>query len=256
MPMTLAQKFFMLYLLSGYGFNLTLVNASGTQVTDAAQAARVCGLPTLGPAGFYIALGVPFPTLADGTGSGDCLAPAAAEDLYRKARIAAGILPAWRAANLTAGQCAAGIVAVEFGNADAGEADHSEQLIEVCGTAPSAAATQTVERLSAAPGTSVRILQTYGPYANPGGHPVLSRWMQGSFPAAIRALYPCACRMTADVAGSCQQASPDGGYSPAPFGTTLGAGMWTGGCATKTCVEAAEVAMRAGLGYSMPVECL
>lgn len=257
--MTIVQRFYALVALIGAGLSsLTMVNGSGAVVTDAAQAIRICGLPSIGPAAFYTALGIPQPTLANGTGSGDCLTPYQAEEAVRRARIAATVLPAWRAATLGAGQCAAGIVAVEMGDADAGEPGLSEQLIEVCGPAPSAASTATIEQLRGLPGTSVRIMHTFGPYPNPGGHPVISRWLQGNFPAAIRTLYTCACRKRADVAGTCQAtAGPDGGTAAAPFGTTLAAGTWSGaGCATKTCVEAAEVASRAGLGYSMPPECL
>jgi hypothetical protein len=253
--MTFAQRFVALYALLAGGVGIYMVNGAGTTVTDATQAVRVCGLPSIGPAAFYAAIGIPLPTLPDGTGSGDCLDPYSAEELVRRARIAAQVMPAWRGAGLSASQCAAGIVAVELGDADAGEPDRSEQLIEVCGPAPSAASTQTIEQLRGLPGTSVRILSTYGPYTNPGGHPVLSRWMQGSFPAQIRTLYPCACRMTSDVAGSCQQLGGADGGIAAPFGVALTAALWSGGCATKTCLEAAEVANRAGLGYSMPAEC-
>jgi hypothetical protein len=254
------SRYAALLLLAGAGVGLYLVNSSGAPTADPAQAARVCGLPSIGPASFYSALGVPIPTLADGTASdagvGDCLPPDDAEDLLRKARIAASILPAWRAASLTAGQCAAGIVTVEFADPVADAAASHEELIQVCGPAPAAASTETIEQLRRLPGTAVDLGFTFGPYARPDGGPIIRRWPEGSFPAAAQQLYPCACRNRTD-GGACSW-SPGVGVDagPAPYDTTLGAGTWSGaGCVRKLCSEAAGITGRRGLGYSMPASC-
>jgi hypothetical protein len=256
------EKYLLLFILAGSmtGAGVYLVNDAGTPLAPntVAGAARVCGLPSLGQATVYNALNVPLPTLPDGGGSGDCLAPADAEDGLRKGRIAAGVLPAWRAAGLAAGQCVAGLLAVEFGEGagvDGGLPAAHEELVQVCGPAPGAAATARLEKLARLPGTSVRILDTIGPYAL-ASQPPIKRWTQGHYPAAAQNRFLCACRPRSDVAGACRTTiGVDAGNAPAPFASTLPPGTWSGTCTRKPCVEAAEVAGVSGLGYSMPAEC-
>jgi hypothetical protein len=242
----------MVWLLLGTGAlaGVYLVTQTGQQTQDASQAKRVCGVPSLGPAAFYSALGVPLPTAEDGTGTGTCMLPNDLEDMLRKARIAAGVLPTWRAAGLTAAQCAAGRLAVEFGDGlDGGWSTSHEEIIRACGPAPSADSTATIERLNYLPGTSVRILETYGPFTN-SSYPVLTRWTQ-PYPASVTAAMDCACASTQPDAGACSVA--DAG---APTGVTLAKGAWSGpGCVKKPCVEPREVVDQQGLGYSMPAVC-
>lgn len=254
--MTIAQRFAVLFALAGSGVGLYLVTGTGAPTTEPAAAARVCGLPPIGPAAFYTALAVPMPTGPDGAGTGDCLPPDDAEDLARKARIAAALLPKWRAASLTSTQCAAGIIAVEFGEPfDGGASAQHEELVQVCGPAPSATSTATIERMERLPGTAVRLLDTYGPYAR-NGEPVIRRWVEGTYPPAADAIWTCACRPTSDVAGGCLARSFDGGMAPAPFGVELGQGRWSGAvCKRKPCGESLEVQARRGRDYSMPPEC-
>jgi hypothetical protein len=258
--MTPAQRYALLFALAGTiaGGALYLVDSSGNRLPDGtiAGTARVCGLPSIGPAAFYTALGVPTPTGPNGTGAGDCLAPNDAEQLLRNARVVASILPRWRAAGLGDNQCAAGIVAVEFPvpSADGGTiAGVHEELIQVCGPAPSASSTATIEKLRRLPGTSVNLVGSFGPHAKPGGAKVIQRWFRGSYPAAANNLYPCACRPRSDDAGACLASSEDGGV--APFGVELPSGKWSGGCTRKPCGEQLELAEQYGLNYSMPSAC-
>lgn len=246
MPVTpIQQRFAMLFLLAGF-IGIYLVVGSDSKE-------RVCGLPSI-PAGFYAPLGVPTPTGPNGTGAGDCLLPGQAEDMFRKLRIAAAILPKWRAAGLDASHCAAALLAVEFSEGfDGGASDRHEEIVRVCGPAPSEASTQQIERLRRLPGTAVDFVEIYGIFAN-NSYPVLTRWTR-PFPPGVTALLPCACRPLSDSVGACKQGVPGSGYQPAPFRVTLGRGTWNGSCSTKTCTEHRGMADRAGLGYSMPTEC-
>lgn len=245
--MTLRERFPMLFILAGLAATaggVYFVTSDGTPTEDPAQVARA-RVPVL-PAPFYAALNVPPPTLTDGTGSGEWLPPAEAEDYLKKVRVAASILPKWRAANLAADRCAAGVVAVEFSE---GEGAQHEALIQVCGAAPAEAVTAGIEGLARLPGTSVEIISVFGPYARPAGARVIQAWKEGSYPAAAKALFPCACRA---ATGTC---TVDG--QPAPYGQELAAGTWAGaGCVRKQCGEHATITTSGrGVNYSWPAEC-
>lgn len=236
---------------------LTLYALSGQPAQTPAEVERVCNLPAIIPAAWLGLLEIPQPTQPDGTGTGTCLLPAQAEDAFRKLRIAAAILPKWRAASMTSGQCAAAIVATEFaapgvGGTSAG-AERGEPLVVVCGPAPSVASTRKIESLARLPGTSAVVVSTLGPVARPAALTgvTLRWWPRGEYPAAVTALFPCACRPRSDVAGGCKV-----GGAAAPFGEELPAGTWSGPCVRKQCGESEITAQALGLNYSMPAACM
>src|SRR5512135_1771785 len=134
----LKSRFPLLVALVGVGaISVWLANNAGQPAANLAEVARVCNLPPIIPSGWLSVLGIPQPTQPDGTGTGSCLPPSDAEKAFRKLRIAAAIAQPWRNANLGASQCAAGILAVEFGAptvADGGDqASGGEVLVMVCG---------------------------------------------------------------------------------------------------------------------------
>jgi hypothetical protein len=252
------QKYWLLVALIGgtvAGGVVYFVTSSGQPTTDLTQVARICNLPAIIPASFLAPLGIPQPTQPDGTGVGSCLSPDVAQVSFEKLYVAKAIWPAWNAAGLDSTHCAAGIVATEFGAptvSDAGDSStQSEVLIAVCGPAPSAASVAGIMALPQLPGTSVNIVSTFGPFAKQAGMTAIQWWPQGSYPAAVQSVFPCACRPRSDVAGNCLY----NGVA-APFATQLDPPYWSGSCTRKQCGEfLGTIEGGAGKNYSMPVAC-
>lgn len=156
--------------------------------------------------------------------------------------VQAEIWEAWAGLNLTAGRGTSILVAAEFGEPDAGMPERHEELVEVCGPAP-----VKPVRSAIVPGKAVRVLAVGAVQACTGAGS--KRSARGAFPDGSVERFGCACSQ----GPSCKVTSDGGWLVDAPVNVTLSS--WGGNCARKTCVEAAEVADREGLGYSMPAEC-